>query len=243
MTESHARRSATGARAVASPAAADMIGMFVKRNPHTSRDELEALGRATAAFGAEIVKLTAAQQKRLAARKVALRDLVAKVLDEPAAAPEAQGRILLSPSEPNEISHGSGLGEPLAPDEGRRRVHEYALASGVTSEDWAGVAVGPVEIERRLGVARSTLHAWQSKGLVIGLLNGLRKNVFPLEQFVDGKPIAGVGDVLRLIGEPRTAWMWLKEPHPLLNGVSPLALLKRGRLTEALEAARANFDQ
>ena len=243
MTQSHARRSAGAASAVASPAAADMIGMFAKRNPNTSRGELEVLGRATAAFGAEIVKLTADQQKRLAGSTATLRDLVAQVLGEPDAAPDGQGRILLSPSFPAEISHGKGLGEPLTPEEGRRRVHEFALASGGASQDWTGAAVGPVEIERRLGVARSTLHAWQSKGLVIGLLNGLRKNVFPLEQFVDGKPVAGIADVLRVIGEPRTAWMWLKEPNPLMNGVSPLARLKTGRIAEVLEAARANFDQ
>jgi hypothetical protein len=57
-------------------------------------------------------------------------------------------------------------------------------------------------------------------------LNGACKTVFPLEQFVDGKPIA---EMLAVIGEPRVTWMWLREPSPLPNGATPLARLKRGR--------------
>jgi len=100
-----------------------------------------------------------------------------------------------------------------------------------------------VEIERSIGVPRSTLHAWQGRGLVIGLMNGVRRKVFPVEQFVDGKPIAGIADILTVIGDPRTAWRWLKEPSPLLNGATPLAGLKRGRLDEVLNAAKTNFGQ
>lgn len=246
MTDSHARRAAAP-RAVApraaALAAADLIGMIAKRSPNTSRTQIEALGRATAAVGAEIAKLTADQQRRLVARKAALRDLVVQALDTPDQAASAEDRIILEPRGPVEVSQGEGLGELLTLEEGRRRVHDYALATGTTFESWAGATAGPVDLAHKLGVSRSTLHAWQTKRLAIGLLNGLRKTVFPLEQFVDGKPVAGIADVLAVIGEPRVAWMWLKEPSPLLNGATPLARLKRGHLDEVLRAAQTNFGQ
>jgi hypothetical protein len=200
--------------------------------------------RAAAVLGAAVAKLSIDQQRRLVKHKAALPDLVAQVLaklDAPDQAAGAEDRIILKPRGPVEVSQGEGLGERLTLEEGRRRVHEYATPMPL--EDWAGATAGPVEIERSLGIPRSTLHAWQGKGLVIGLLNGVRKNVFPLEQFVDGKPVAGIADVLEVIREPRTTWRWFKEPSPLLNGATPLARLKRGRLDEVLRAAQTNFGQ
>jgi hypothetical protein len=100
---------------------------------------------------------------------------------------------------------------------------------------------GPTELEREHGVARSTLHAWQKQGAVIGLLVGVRKHAFPVEQFIDGRPIAGLAAVLGVIGDPRVAWLWLREPNPGLAGASPLARLKSGAVDSVVEVARANF--
>jgi hypothetical protein len=41
---------------------------------------------------------------------------------------------------------------------------------------------GPTERENDFGAARSTLHAWQKQGAVVGLLVGVRKHAFPIEQ-------------------------------------------------------------
>jgi hypothetical protein len=197
--------------------------------------------RAAAVLGAAAAKLSIDQQRRLVKHKAALPELVAKVLDQLDEPVKPQARIILKPRGPVEVSQGEGLGELLTLEEGRRRMHAYATPMAL--EDWAGPTAGPVEIERSLGIPRSTLHAWQGKGLVIGLLNGLRKTVFPLEQFTGGKPVAGIADVLEVIGEPRTTWRWFKEPSPLLNGATPLARLKRGQLDEVLRAAQTNFGQ
>jgi hypothetical protein len=142
-------------------------------------------------------------------------------------------RIILKPRGPVEVSQGEGLGELPTQEEGRRWVHDTPRRC-----PWRTGAGGDRALARH---PRSTLHARQGKGLVIGLLNGVRKNVFPLEQFVDGKPVAGIADVLEVIREPRTTWRWLKEPSPLLNGATPLARLKRGRLDEVLRPAQTNF--
>jgi len=81
-------------------------------------------------------------------------------------------------------------------------------------EDWAGATARQVQVARKLGVSRSTLQAWRTRRLAVGLLNWARKTVFPLEQFVNGKPVAGIADLLAVIGEARVTWMWLKEPSP-----------------------------
>ena len=43
------------------------------------------------------------------------------------------------------------------------------------------------------------------------------------------------------IGDPRTAWLWLREPNPGLDGAAPLARLKAGAVGAVVDLARANF--
>ena len=130
-------------------------------------------------------------------------------------------------------------GAAACAEEGKARIASYATPTKV--EDWAGPLAGPTELERDFGVARSTLHNWQKQGAVIGLLVGVRKHAFPTEQFVDGRPVSGLGPVVEAVGEPRMAWLWLREPNPELGGVAPLARLKAGATDKVVEVARSNF--
>ncbi len=138
---------------------------------------------------------------------------------------------------PVESSAGRGLGARIGRDEGGRRLAAYAAPLGL--EDWAGPVAGPVELELRLGIARSTLQDWRRSGAVIGLLKGSRKHVFPLAQFVDGRPVRGLADLIAIARDARTAWLWLVEPRE--RGASPLEDLSRGRIDEVLQAARDDF--
>src|SRR3546814_9671996 len=88
------------------------------------------------------------------------------------------------------------------------------------------------------GIARSTLHDWQKRGEVIALLSGARKHAFPLEQFVDGRPVQGISDVLEVAGNPRRAWLWLVQQSPLLGEKRPIDLLKLDRRQDVADAAR-----
>ncbi|TAL37840.1 MAG: hypothetical protein EPN98_02210 [Phenylobacterium sp.] len=209
---------------------------------HAAASSIKILGQAAAALSATAAKLSADQQRLVIRYQARLPGVMAKVLAELDAPAKTQA-IALTRRGPIEASQGAGVGELLSPGEGARQLHDYALATGGDLNTWAGPTAGPVEIERRLGVPRSTLHLWQTKGLVIRLVDGVRKPVFPIEQFVESKPIAGIADVLAVIGEPNTTWMWLKEPHPLLGDATPLARLQRGALAEVMDAARTNFDQ
>jgi hypothetical protein len=144
----------------------------------------------------------------------------------------------LAIGKPIEVSQGAGLPAPIDLDEGRRRL--AAFAEPMRLEDWAGPVAGPAEIEKTFGTKRSTLHDWQRRGAVIGLLKGERKHVFPLAQFVDGRPVVGMAQVTRIIANPRVAWQWLIRRKAEM-GATPLDLMKSDRLDEVLAAAERDF--
>jgi len=237
MTAAQARRpTGQSAAKMASPAAADLIGMFAERNPKSSRGEITVVGKLVAEFSATAAKLSPAARKRLIARKERFKTLVAEMAAEPEAAPSP---LKLATKSAAEVSQGAGLGKVLSPEQGRARIAEYATPTKV--EDWAGPLAGPTELERDFGVARSTLHTWQKQRVVIGLLVGVRKHAFPTEQFVDGRPVTGLGEIVEAIGDLRAAWLWLREPNPGLAGVTPLARLKAGATDKVVGMARSNF--
>jgi hypothetical protein len=239
MTAAQARRpTGQSAAKISSPAAADLISMFAERNPKSSRGDLTEVGKLVAEFSATAAKLSPAARKRLIARKERFKSLIVQIAAEPEAAPEP---LKLAAKSAAEVSQGAGLGKVLSLEEGRARVAEYATPTKV--EDWAGPLAGPTELERDFGVARSTLHAWQRQGVVIGLLVGVRKHAFPTEQFVDGRPVTSLAAIVEAIGNPRAAWLWLREPNPGLAGVTPLARLKAGATDKVVEMARSNFVQ
>lgn len=237
MTAAQARRPTdqSGAK-MASPAAADLISMFAQRNPTSSRGELTEVGKLVAEFSATAAELSPAARKRLIARKERFKKLIVEIAAEPEAVPKPLKLVAQTAAE---ASQGAGLGRVLSPEQRKARVAEYATPTRV--EDWAGPLAGPAELERDFGVARSTLHTWQKQGAVIGLLVGVRKHAFPTEQFVDGRPVTGLAPVVEAIGDPRAAWLWLREPNPGLGGATPLARLKAGAIEKAVEMARSNF--
>ncbi|MGX5802203.1 antitoxin Xre/MbcA/ParS-like domain-containing protein [Bradyrhizobium sp. Arg314] len=106
-------------------------------------------------------------------------------------------------------------------------------------EDWAGEVAGSTYLEEKLRIPRSTLHRWQRRGEVVALRKGGRKHVFPLAQFVDGRPVPGISDVLSAIASPRLAWFWLSRPSPELDGRVPIEMLREDMVEDVARAARA----
>lgn len=127
----------------------------------------------------------------------------------------------------------------IALEEGRERLARFATARPL--ESWAGPVVGAGEIEETLGVPRSTLSSWQQKGVIVGLLRGARKLAYPLEQFVDARPLEGIAEVLRVAPDARSAWLWLRQPHGSLEGRAPLERLRAGDRVAVVIAAERDF--
>ena len=105
-------------------------------------------------------------------------------------------------------------------------------------EDWAGEVAGSTYLEENFRIPRSTLHRWQKRNEVVALRKGGRKHVFPLAQFVDGRPAPGISEVLLLIANPRLAWSWLNRPSPELDGRIPIEMLKLEMVQDVVKAAR-----
>lgn len=75
------------------------------------------------------------------------------------------------------------------------------------------------------------------------MLVGVRTHAFPVEQFIDDRPVPGLAPLVETIGDTRTAWLWLREPNPGRSGATPLSRLKAGATEPVLEIARSNFGQ
>lgn len=237
MVTSVRRSSATTLSGLNPAAIADVVEVLARHNPRLSKTALAATGRVVAAVTAATARLAADQQRRIVADELELAQAVevavAGLVSDtgPRLKPLAVGK-------PIEVSQGAGLPAPVDLDEGRRRL--AAFAEPMRLEDWAGPVAGPAEIEKTFGTKRSTLHDWQRRGAVIGLLKGERKHVFPLAQFVDGRPVEGMAQVTRIIANPRVAWQWLIRRKAEM-GATPLDLMKSDRLDEVLAAAERDF--
>lgn len=189
---------------------------------------------------AAVAELPAEARRKLTRREPELMTRIRDLVE--AFGGEAGGaRIALEVPRKVEPRKGAGLGEILSAEDGGRALGDYAVAHRL--EDWAGPVAGPTELARDHGIARSTLHHWQQGGDVIGLLKGTRKHVYPVEQFVDGRPAKGLAEIGVIVGDPRTTWLWLSRGNPVLSGRKPIDLLKRGRVAEVVEAARDHFRQ
>ncbi|EJL27369.1 hypothetical protein PMI01_03850 [Caulobacter sp. AP07] len=230
--------------ALAGPTVSAMIQILGQENPQSDRKVVETAGKAAAAVSDITVRLSPSIQRLLARNHGFQRRVEAALI-------AALERLAETAQEeaPPETMEGEGLGELLSTKHGRKRLRAYA--EPVAIEDWAGPVAGPSALKSQLGIARSTLHAWQQQGAVIGLLTGVRKHVFPLEQFIDARPIPGLADILAIIGDGRTAWLWLITPHPGLATTPakaskpprPIENLKTGDRARVAGLAREDYGQ
>lgn len=137
------------------------------------------------------------------------------------------------------IAKGAGLGAVVDLADGRKALHEYAV--DVPLEAWAGPLAGSSEIERDMHIRRQTLNNWRNSGDVIAFLKGVSKHVYPLAQFVDGRPVKGLAEISTAAGSQRTAWLWLNEKSPLLAGKAPIDLLRQDKVEVVRKAAEDYF--
>ncbi|MGO6746622.1 hypothetical protein ACCS93_29750 [Rhizobium ruizarguesonis] len=232
------RKPQIGAKLEVNPAAvADVLKVLARHNPGLSRPALVATGKVMAVVSAVAARLSVEQQRRIAADETELAHIVEAAVAELAAKPD-HALAEVPVEKPVEVSRGAGAGHLVDMGEGRRRLAEFSTPTRI--EDWAGPVAGPGDIEKTFGTKRSTLHDWHKRGAIIGLLKGERKHVFPLAQFVDGRPVEGMPQVTKIIRNPRVAWQWLIQPKPSIGG-TPLDNLKMGNLDEVLDVAERDF--
>lgn len=190
---------------------------IVQRDPTVKRHQVLTAGQMAGRIAAEFLFLSVKRQKSLASLRTNLDPLVAEFV--------------------------AGLsGDEIAPSDSRDIENDGPNRGGDPSlkavEDWAGPVAGPTFLERHYDISRSTLHRWQRRGEVIAFRAGGRKHVFPLFQFIDGRPAAGLPEIIALMPHPRIAWIWLRQANPETGNVAPVELLKLDRVEDVLAAAR-----
>lgn len=160
--------------------------------------------------------------------------------EEATAAPFAQAAPQTAHSDPN-----IGKGAFVIVKTGNRHeptiqegLHQWCNLESLRIEDWAGPVSGATFIERHFGIPRSTLHWWQRHKDVVALQKGARKHVFPLTQFIDGRPTPGMRQVLSLIVNHKLAWLWLTRPSPCLDGRVPIDMLRQDQTEQVIQAAQ-----
>lgn len=139
-----------------------------------------------------------------------------------------------------EHSQGQGLGRVLTREESAEMLR--SISSNPPLESWAGPVLGPVEIERQLGIPRSTLSAWHAANTIIGIKRGMRRHEYPVEQFIDGRPLEGIDQIVNIAPTARSAWMWLRGTRDVFDGATPLQMLELGKVDEVVEVAHRDFD-
>lgn len=128
----------------------------------------------------------------------------------------------------------------------RTRIKKISVAVPPTkdglslADDWAGPVAGPTMIERHFGIPRSTLYRWQKRKEVVWLnTRTSKKPVFPLRQFVDGRPHDGIAEVVQMFGDPRDAWQWLLKPNAFFDETPPIEKLIEGKAILVLQALKS----
>jgi hypothetical protein len=92
----------------------------------------------------------------------------------------------------------------------------------------------------RLGVTRETVNQRRRAGTLLALEGAKRGWRYPDWQLgEDGRPLRGLAEIMRALGEPWTAYRFLVSPHGALGGETGLEALRRGRATEVVAAAQA----
>jgi hypothetical protein len=128
--------------------------------------------------------------------------------------------------------------EHMPQEAGRNLPERAAELQSMLIEDWAGEVAGSTYLEEKLRIPRSTLHRWQRRSEVVALRKGGRKHVFPLAQFIDGRPVPGISEVLSVIPNSRLAWFWLTRPSAELDGRVPIEMLREDQVEDVIRVAR-----
>lgn len=95
------------------------------------------------------------------------------------------------------------------------------------------------ELAARMGFkTRQSVLNHLGRGRIVGWQSARRGYVFPAGQLDErGRPPDGLDRIVPRFSDGYAAWVWLTTPRSSLDGVTPLALLKRGESRRAIAAA------
>ena len=136
----------------------------------------------------------------------------------------ARSELPLFSERPVEDDVGEDIGEALSSADAARQLRSIARA--VPVDQWAGQTLTAIELREAAAIKASDLAEWFREGLVVGFPDEYGVDRYPLEQFAQGAPVSGLDEIVETVGNPRVAWLWLRQSHVLLNGRRPIDILK-----------------
>lgn len=138
-----------------------------------------------------------------------------------------------------ERDEGLGIGQIVSKAIGERRLAEASVA--VPLSDWAGRVLDARHLETELGLSPGEVERLTAQGALISLNAQGESLVYPIEQFTQCQPTPGIRAILKVIGDPKVAWLWLRTPRPAIEEPAPIELLKTGNLERVLVLANRDF--
>jgi len=96
----------------------------------------------------------------------------------------------------------------------------------------------------RLGVSRETVNVWRKSGTVLGLPSAKRGFRFPLWQIIDGQRLPVLCSIAEYLQTDEWGiWRFLVEPLDILDGESPLDMIRHGEIDRVLSVAKGVSDE
>ncbi len=208
-------------------------GFAILEEPETvdPRDQDELLDDDDDEGGEGMLALGAITHWWLSGRAWLRRHIAARRRDHDDYEPEMEARPSAWRRAAERVESAEFAEQRMSPD-GRARVEPEAP---LASPDFLSTRIS-TGIDGAETVEDFLRHA-HTDGFV-ALRKGGRKHVFPLAQFVDGRPVAGIREVVSVIANPRLAWFWLTRPSDRLDGKTPIDLLRQDRIEDVVAAAR-----
>ncbi len=120
---------------------------------------------------------------------------------------------------------GEDLGGTLSPDDAADQLR--SISRSIPTDQWAGKTLLATELYNLGSIRPRDLDDWIKQGRVIFFSDESGVLRFPVEQFECNEPLAGLDEIMTIVGDPRVAWLWLHQPHILLERHSPLEILKQ----------------
>jgi biotin operon repressor len=154
------------------------------------------------------------------------------LIDEASAAP-TNFMVLLEALKARSPANEFAVNEPLATARlrGVERQHNLVEQSG-------GMLNGE-GVAKLLGISRQAVDKRRRQNRLIGLTQGRRGYAYPIWQFDNGKTLSNLENVLNQLRN-HDPWMQLTfflNANDRLEGSSPLAMLRSGKVEPVLEAA------
>lgn len=130
----------------------------------------------------------------------------------------------LFPESPVETETGEHLGPTLSKVDAAKQLS--SIARRLPIDRWAGQTLTANGLHNSAAISPANLATWMKKRLVVGFPDKNGTYHYPLDQFDKGTPLRGLDEIVTLIGDARAAWIWLRQPHVMLNRRAPIEILK-----------------